>query len=122
MDISTREDVIRLVDTFYSRVMVDDLIGVFFTEVSPISMKEHMPIIYDFWETMLLGASSYSGNAMHKHYSMNGRKRMKPEHFERWLSTWEFTIDELFTGPKADEAKTRAKHIANLMSYNMNSL
>lgn len=119
MDIATIEDVKLLVDTFYSKVMQDEIIGHFFTLVAPINMDSHMPIMYRFWGSMLLGNSDYQGNPMQKHFKMNEKVALEPHHFDRWLEVWKQTTDDLFQGPKADEAKMRAENIAHLMSYNM---
>lgn len=120
-DIESLEDIKTLVDTFYSVIMKDSTIGFFFTEVAPIDMETHMPIMYRFWGSMLLGSAEYSGNPMQKHFAMNRTNPMLPEHFDIWLSTWISTVDTLFKGEKAEEAKTRAKNIASLMSHNMNA-
>ncbi len=48
---------------------------------------------------------------------LDQRMRMEPLHFDRWLSVWERTVDELFTGDKAEEAKNRARTIASVMLH-----
>jgi hemoglobin len=39
------------------------------------------------------------------------------EHFGRWIEIFTETIDELFTGKKADEAKWRAGKMAEMFQY-----
>ncbi len=116
-DIESREDVMKLVDTFYERVKVDPVIKHFFTEVIDIDWQEHMPTMYDFWESMLLGRMSYRGNVMSKHIALDQKSPLQKEHFDRWLTRWIETVDMLFVGDRAEEAKKRAKMTAPLMQY-----
>ncbi|NNK79999.1 MAG: group III truncated hemoglobin [Flavobacteriales bacterium] len=116
-DILVRGDIIRLLDRFYDRLFSDDIIGHFFTDVMDLSRKEHMPIMYNFWDSILLGAANYHGNPMEKHIRLSDRSPMHKEHFERWLLLWTQSVDELFKGSKAEEAKKRAADIAMLMEF-----
>jgi len=114
-DIESRTDIEHLVDAFYAKVIVDETIGHFFTEVVPIDWDKHMPTMYDFWESMLLGAANYQGNPMQKHIAFSKKEPLKPKHFSQWLSLWEQTINANFEGDKAREAIMRAKSIAGIM-------
>jgi hemoglobin len=116
-DIETRVDVEFLVNAFYQKVVEDDVIGYIFTDVAQIDWKKHMPIMYDFWETILLGVMKYKGNTMLKHLSLSKKEKLTPIHFKRWLHLWEQTISENFSGIKAKEAFERAKMMALLMEY-----
>ncbi len=116
-DISRLEDIKHLVDSFYAKATIDPEIGFFFTDVAKLDFEKHMPIMYDFWESILLGGRNYRGNPMEKHFALHEKSPMKTEHFERWLNLWKETVDELFMGPKADEAKSRAQQIAHLMQF-----
>jgi hemoglobin len=118
-DISSREDVELLVDTFYEKVLKDEVIGFIFTEISPISLETHMPIMYDFWCSILLNSNSYKGNPMIKHFAINEKLALEKVHFERWLLLWKTTLDAHFEGPVAKEAYNRANQIAHLMEYKM---
>jgi len=44
---------------FYAKATTDDLIGEFFTEVVPFDLRHHLPVIGDFWESVLLGTQAY---------------------------------------------------------------
>jgi hemoglobin len=116
-DIETRQDIKLLVDAFYKGVVIDDLIGHFFTKVIPLDLEIHLPVMYDFWETTLLGNIKYKGNPMVKHIELSRKESLNPEHFERWLSLWVTAVTENFDGPKAEEAIQRAKLIAELMKF-----
>jgi len=116
-DIEDRQDIKLLVDAFYKEVVNDDLIGHFFTKVIPLDLDIHLPVMYDFWETTLLGNIKYKGNPMVKHIELSRKEPLNPEHFERWLSLWGTAVTENFDGPKAKEAIERANLIAELMKF-----
>lgn len=118
-DITTRQDIETLLVRFYSKVKVDATIGFFFTEVVKLDWDHHIPVITDFWETILLDNPVYQKNAMQVHYDLHQKSPLKKEHFDRWIQLFTETIDELFEGKKAELAKTRAKSIASLMQFKM---
>jgi hemoglobin len=119
MDIESRMDIELLMDTFYEKVKKDDIIGYIFNDIAKINWEHHIPIICDFWETLLLNASSYSKNAMAVHYNLNRKVPLEEKHFQRWLQLFFETVDDLFTGDIATMAKKRAKSIASLMQFKM---
>lgn len=116
-DIRSRHDIELLIDEFYKLVIKDDLIGFIFTETITLDWEIHIPIMYDFWETTLLGQMKYKGNPMLKHIELNKKEPLTAEYFDRWLSLWASTINENFSGSKAEEAIQRANQIGELMKY-----
>jgi len=116
-DIETRADIEHLLDTFYKKVIVDDLIGHFFTKIVVLDWDEHMPTMYNFWETTLFGRPKYKGNPMLKHLSLHKKSPLEPIHFERWLSLWKQTLNDLFKGEIADKALQRAQQIGGVMQF-----
>lgn len=119
-DIESRADIELVITQFYEQVKEDETIGYIFTDVVKINWEHHIPIIIDFWETILLDNPLYTRNAMEVHYDLNKRIPLQPMHFASWLTLFTNTIDELFTGTKATLAKTRAKSIADVMQFKMN--
>lgn len=111
-DIGTREDILILVETFYTKAFDDDLIGHIFTEVVHMDLPRHMPIMADFWQTVLFKAGLYSRNALKIHFDIHAKEPLTLEHFNRWLQLWTNTVDELFAGEKAELAKVQAHLIA----------
>ena len=118
-DILNQEDIFSVVEAFYKKALKDEIIGVYFTEVVQLNLETHIPKIVSFWEVMLFGTGDYRGNPMREHFPLNRILPMEQKHFNRWLSLWIETIDGLFDGKNATEAKTRATHIANLMAFKM---
>ena len=119
-DIENTNDIKLLVDSFYEKVKSDDTIGHIFNDVAKVNWDEHLPRMYSFWESILLGKASFEGNPMVKHILLSKKTPMKEIHFERWLKLWAETLDANFTGSKKEEAKTRGKSIADLMLFKIN--
>jgi hemoglobin len=111
-DIETREDCERLVRAFYGQALTDPVIGWLFTDVARLDLEAHVPRIASFWETILLGAHSYGGGAFAPHAALNARAQLRAGHFERWLWLWQQTVDELYTGERAQLAKSHATRVA----------
>ncbi|HLP51622.1 MAG TPA: group III truncated hemoglobin [Chitinophagales bacterium] len=114
-DISTTADIKVLVDEFYKKVIADPTIGFIFTEVVQLSWQKHIPVMYSFWGSLLLGENTYKGNPMIKHMELDKLVTLTPAHFHAWLQLWVSTVNENFKGPKADEAIDRARSIAGIM-------
>jgi hemoglobin len=60
-----------------------------------------------FWSFALLNEPGYTTNVVEKHLHMP----LKEVHFERWLTLFNETIDEYFSGEIANQAKQRAQLI-----------
>ena len=120
-DITGRDDIDELMRLFYSRAMSDDTIGYLFTDVAKLDLDHHLPIIGDFWETMLFRTGDYGRhgrNPLQVHGDLDARSRLLPEHFERWLEIFTALTDELFEGPTAEFLKMRSRAIAaRMMQY-----
>jgi hemoglobin len=111
-DIETRDHVILFVNSFYDKVKADPMLA---PKFSHVDWPEHLPVMYDFWSSMLLGDRSYFGNPLQKHLSLE----IGSEHFERWLLLFKATINEHFQGAKAEETKMRAESIAAIFQFKM---
>jgi hemoglobin len=120
-DITTRADIEKLIIIFYDKVKADEVIGYIFNDVVKMDWPHHIPVIVDFWETILLDNPVYTKNAMEVHYTLNKKEPLLPEHFTRWLQLFTSTIDEMHEGKTAVLAKTRAKSIAGVMQHKMNN-
>ncbi|MBP6431237.1 MAG: group III truncated hemoglobin [Ferruginibacter sp.] len=121
-DIECRADIELLITQFYEQVKKDNTIGYIFTDIVKLNWEHHIPIIVDFWETILLDNPVYKKNAMEVHYDLNKKIPLQPIHFTSWVTLFSNTIDELFIGPKAILAKTRAKGIADVMQFKISNI
>jgi hemoglobin len=116
-DIETREDVEMLVNTFYSKVRGNAVIGYIFNDVAKVDWEHHLPKMYSFWAGLLLGERGFTGNPMQRHIELSKQTTMSEVEFAEWLLLFNQTTDELFEGEKADEAKIRGANIARLMLH-----
>src|SRR5690606_11110320 len=113
-DIQTLEDIKMLVDTFYDKIRKDDLLGIIFNQNIQDRRPQHLNNMYRFWQTILLEEYTYDGRPFPPHAQLPISKI----HFDRWLLPFGQTVDELFEGPKAEEAKWRRseEHTSELQS------
>lgn len=114
-DLRDRDDVEALLTAFYGRAFADDLLGPIFVDVARMDLQAHLPIICDFWETVLFKAGLYRRNALEPHLRLHRQVPLTAAHFERWLALWSKTLDEHYAGPKAELAKVQASRIAESM-------
>lgn len=114
-DITSHDDVVLLVNTFYNRARPDETIGFIFNEIIGDDWSHHLPIMYSFWESVLFTKGGYSGNPIKAHIDIDKRIKLKDEHFARWAQLWEQTVNELFEGEYATLAKKRATTMIALM-------
>jgi hemoglobin len=116
-DISERADIELLVDTFYTQVLNDPTIGYLFKEVVALRWDTHIPIMYNFWEAVLLGGTAYRGNPMAAHIALHKKSPLTPAHFAQWKLLFFQTLDTHFEGEKVQEAKQRVQAMETLMLY-----
>lgn len=120
-DISTAEDIELLVNSFYQEVQKDEVIGFIFNDIAHVNWDSHLPRMYAFWGSILLGQSGFNGNPMAKHMALDKLVKLKIVHFERWTEIWGATVDKLYAGKTADLAKQRAASIRQIMEYKVNA-
>lgn len=109
-EITTLDDIKLLVNTFYSRIREDDMLGIIFDQNIQDRWPEHLSKMYRFWQTLLLGDYTYDGRPFPPHAHLPIGK----QHFDQWLSIFRKTVDDLFIGEKAEEAKWRADKMASM--------
>lgn len=114
-DLANRDDVEALLRRFYGQVFEDDVLAEPFSELRAQGLESHIPVMCDFWETVLFRAGLYRGNALVVHRQLDLRHPLYAKHFARWLALWEATIDDMYDGPAADRAKVQAGRIAAAM-------
>lgn len=111
-DISSRDDIVSLLNAFYDKAQKDEIIG---DKFNLLNMAEHTQIIADFWDGILFGTNGYRGDAFGKHLDL----KLVAKDFERWITLFNQTIDINYSGPIADEAKHRAGTIAQVFQYKL---
>lgn len=114
-DILTLDDVKLLVNTFYDKVRQDELLAPVFNSRIGDRWPEHLEKMYTFWQTVLLDEHTYFGSPFPPHANMP----IDASHFDNWMLLFTATVDELFTGEKAAEAKWRAGKMAEMFQVKL---
>lgn len=117
--LDNREAIELLVKSFYTRVKSDDLLAPIFNNVEYFDWDTHIPVMVDFWETVLLDANTYKGNTMQKHIALHQKSPLTTEHFTRWKALFYATLDDHFEGPGVTEAHKRVESIGGLMMFKL---
>lgn len=114
-DLTNRVDIEFLLQAFYKKVLQDDTIGFFFTEIAQIDMDTHMPRLVAFWHSVLFHEAGYRGNPILTHIELNRKASLETHHFQRWILLFEETLDAHFSGPVSRKAKEKARAMVLLM-------
>jgi hemoglobin len=118
-DIQNKQDIETFVNAFYDKVRGDEILApVFSSRIADEAWPDHLQRMYAFWNAILFAETGFQGNPMQKHMTLP----VDEKHFGRWLSLFRSTVDENFSGSKADEAKSRAASIAGIMNFKIESL
>ncbi|MBU3821562.1 group III truncated hemoglobin [Flavobacteriaceae bacterium XHP0103] len=115
-DIRTREDIYLLVSSFYAKVRRDAELGPFFNETIQ-DWDAHLERLTTFWESSLFLKTKYLGNPLEAHVKVDKayKNTISERHFGLWLNLWFQTIDELFEGEYANNAKSRARKMSTFL-------
>ncbi len=109
-DIHDVDDIRSLVYTFYDKIRADEFIGSIFNEKIQDRWPQHLEKMVCFWQTVLLEEHTYYGSPFPPHANLP----VGHAHFQHWLALFFQTVQELFTGKKADEALWRANKMAEM--------
>ena len=119
-DIQDRADIFLLVTSFYDRVRAHDTLGPFFNEIIT-DWDSHLDHLTTFWETSLFMNRTlehkYKGNPLEVHVEVDKKfnNSITELHFGIWLNLWFETLDALFEGEVADNAKRRARKMGTFL-------
>ena len=115
-DIKTRADLYQLVSKFYAKVRSDELLGPFFNETIS-DWDSHLNHLTTFWESSLFLKTKYYGNPIEAHIKVDKahNESITELHFGLWLNLWYETVDELFEGDYAENAKRRARKMSTFI-------
>lgn len=102
------DDVLHaLVHTFYGRIQDDEMLGPIFaariTDWSP-----HLERMVAFWSSVALMTGRYHGHPIPAHTPLP----IKDVHFERWLTLFRATAQQICTSAGAKHVIERAERIA----------
>jgi len=116
-DIQTQEDIYKVVDEFYKKLLDDDKISFIFKEVIPIHLKleEHLQMLVKFWSQSILGTGGYYNNLTQIHLDIDLKSHLSKDLFEIWLNYFETTINENFSGMNCERMKNQAQNLSTIM-------
>ena len=114
-DIENRNDLLILVTKFYEKLLADSSISYLFTDVAKINLDHHLPVLIDFWDSILFQSDTYHKNAMQPHMDLHQKSPLTKHHFDIWLRYFKESVDELFAGDNTFIIKERATSIATVM-------
>ena len=117
IDLDTPQNIDFFVASFYDKLLKDDIMASVFLHDANIDVSAHLPTISLYWQKMLWGDRQYDTNMMKKHRVINGKKRFKTIHYQRWIGYFEQTVKESFAGEYTD----KALRIARAVIHNMES-
>ena len=117
----TKENINKLVITFYTKVMKNEKISPFFIEKLGPDMKseiwqKHITLLTDFWYTISFGRGNYNGSPFAPHMQISGLDR---ESFETWLKLFFEALDKIYVEDIALKFKERASIIASNFMRNL---
>ena len=114
-DLDSRQNIEAFVELFYQGILADPQLAPIFLDVAAIDLAEHLPHIKDYWCKLLLGERGYRRHTMNIHRQLHHKQALQAADFERWLGLFVVTVDEHFSGERAE----RAKRVADSIAANM---
>ncbi len=119
-DLNTREDIMLLVSTFYIKVKEEPTLGPIFNKAIK-DWESHINHLTTFWESSLFMTrpleNRYKGNpiAVHNKVDKENENVITELHFGIWLNLWAQTVNELYEGEYAENAKRRARKMGSFL-------
>ena len=116
-----RENIQRMVKTFYPTILADELVAPFFIEklgddINSQVWQEHLTLLGDFWAFVALGDTKYQGHPLAPHFYISGLSRRA---FEQWLSLFHQAVDRVYTPNAGEFFKMRSSNIAENFMNNL---
>lgn len=76
-DSASEANIRLLVDGFYANVVQDALLGPVFSDFAHVDWPHHLPVMYDFWSSLLLEPRATTADP----FPSTGRCRLRPPTF-----------------------------------------
>lgn len=110
-------DIKKLVINFYSKIRKDELLGPIFNDIAQVDWDHHIPLICQFWNSIMLKTNEYHGNAYMKHIMLGKKTPIQKLHFSRWLELFQQEAIKYLPADAAEEIVKKATLIARSLSY-----
>lgn len=120
-DITSREDILSIITSFYDALLQDTLLAPFFTIHTGVELhlEEHKELLATFWEQVLFLKGGYYNNMFAIHQNLHAKIPFQPQHYERWLLLFYIAIDNRFEGIMASKMKNEAKQMSIVMQLKL---
>lgn len=115
-DLDSRSEIHDLVVYFYREIVFDEFLDYVFEDVAQVDWNAHIPRLIDYWCGVLLRQPGYDGMILAAHEDVHELDNFTVEHFETWFAMWVRCVDDQWSGPLADKAKSHAAGMAKVMS------
>ncbi|MHC5308005.1 group III truncated hemoglobin [Bartonella sp. LJL80] len=113
--IAVDEQVIEnVVRSFYARVLKDPFIGPVFDE-RITEWEPHLQRMFAFWSSVMLHTRRYEGRPMPKHVVLP----IDSHHFDRWLTLFKTTVEEICIADDAELFMQKATQIAHSLELGL---
>ena len=117
----TRENIKKLVHTFYPMILKDSITAPFFiaklgSDINSPTWQEHLDLLSKFWAFQALGDLDYKGSPLAPHFSLEG---LNKEAFDRWLELFAKAIDCVYEESAGEFFKQRSQIIAKNFMRNL---
>lgn len=101
------DGIFKLIKSFYADVRQHAVLGPIFNAKIQ-DWPAHLEKIAEFWSLQTGGPSRYRGGFGAAHIPLE----LKPDHFQLWLSLWEFNNKRLLAEREAEEMNALAQQFA----------
>ena len=117
----TKNNLRKMVISFYTVVLKDELVAPFFIEklgpnLTSKTWGEHLDLLTDFWASIYLNDFNYQGNPFVPHMELEG---LETQTFHRWLKLFFETLDTIYEPYISDMIKNRSNLIAGNFMRNL---
>ncbi len=99
----------RLIPLFYERVRADPALGPIFNDAIH-DWPDHLDRLIAFWSSVMRTTGRYKGSPMAAH--MKHKTWITPALFDRWLTLWKTTTEEVMAPEAAAALQAKAARIS----------
>ena len=112
-DITSSRDIQLLVDAFNQKVTTQPYLIALFEKLSQRDWKQHLFLMNNFWNAVLLKSATYKGHPLILHAFLPAQQ----EQVREWIYLFHEAVEEHFSGPKATAAKNFAENMVRIFAY-----
>lgn len=116
-DLDTRSEIAEFVTRFYREIAQDERFHLWFETIAHVDWHAHTGELTDFWAGVLLGEPhTRAEQVIEGHRWLHEAAPFDSDLFDRWLEIFDTTLDDGWTGPMTESARSRGHGIAWAMS------